>query len=361
MSTTTQTESSTEDNKYIYFTNEKQDGHVIVGTDDPSREIIMLHEVHNNSHSKNDTNVDTIKDTDIDTKKDTPLSEIYQLTQENQEISPIHQSESPTLPNPEIPIVSEFVSPIVSEFVSPSVTQSISPIVPPTSSTILSTAGLYSEFLSTSSSTFHVDPTGNVDIQGDLTVDGYSMFQNGSSVSGGLLVNDTLYTSTIQSTSPMLITTPLLQIYKLVEGSDCVLDVSGNSTFNGSIVAHHITDNGITQLKKVMVQESVYTPELHVGLLWIHSLGIMKQNPTYLTSVRGIITQQNLFSIMDKQTNEIITVLPRTITHIYIPSQVGSIYLCTSTITPIVLTYMKGVELQPGEYDMYVLDNFISV
>jgi len=361
MSTTTQTESSTEDNKYIYFTNEKQDGHVIVGTDDPSREIIMLHEVQNNSHSKKDVD-DTKKDVDDtkkdvndtkkdvdDTKKATPLSEIYQLTQDNQEISPVPQSVSP--------VQSEFASPSVTQ----SVTQSVSPIVPPTSPTILSTAGLYSEFLSTSSSTFHVDSTGNVDIQGDLTVDGYSMFQNGSSVSGGLLVNDTLYTSTIQSTSPMLITTPLLQIYKLVEGSDCVLDVSGNSTFNGSIVAHHITDNGITQLKKVIVQESVYTPELHVGLLWIHSLGIMKQNPTYLTSVRGIITEQNLFSIMDKQTNEMITVLPRTITHIYIPSQVGSIYLCTSTITPIVLTYMKGVELQPGEYDMYVLDNFISI
>jgi hypothetical protein len=358
MSTISKTVSTEDgDKKYIYFTNEKQDGQIMVGTDDPKQEIILLHEV----------------------KKDNPLEEVFQLTQHQStepsnnievtnQVTSTEVSHTQTTPiqeqNNTLDSINTQITPLPNPSESIVDQQNMSPITqtsPIVEMDTLATSGLYSTFLSNSSSTFHVDSTGNVDIQGDVWVEGYSTFQNGVAVSGGVLVQDTLYTSTIQSTTPMLITTPLLQIYKLIEGSEHVLDVSGNSTFNGSITATNITDNGTTQLQKVLIQESVYTPEIHVGLLWIHSLGIMKQNPTYITSIRGTITQNNLFSIVDKNTNEVISVLPRTITHIYIPFQSGSIYMCSSTITPIVLTYMKGIELQPGDYDMYLLDNFISI
>ena len=225
------------------------------------------------------------------------------------------------------------------------------------------TQHIYSEHISTISNTFQVDSSGNTDIQGELWVDGYSNFENGVSVLGGLLVHDTIHTSSIQSDVPIMLNTPLVQIYQMVNSTSIVLDVSGNSNFSGSITANHIKDMGKTELKELVVKETIQAQELHIGTVWIHPLGIMKQNASYMNiPLQGTINEKNqLVHIVNKKTEESISILPLPITHIYIPSFTGSIYTCSANITPFEVVYITGEKLVSGTYDIYVLDNYISI
>jgi hypothetical protein len=149
----------------------------------------------------------------------------------------------------------------------------------------------------------------------------------------------------------------------MVNGTSIVLDVSGNSNFSGSITANHIKDTGTTELKELVVKETIQAQELHIGLVWIHPLGIMKQNAMYMNiPLQGTINEKNqLVHIVNKKTDESISILPLTITHIYIPSSIGSIYTCSANITPFEVVCIKGNTLISGTYDIYVLDNYISI
>ena len=307
-----------------------------IGKDDPKREVIMLHEVRN--------------------EKKHPLEKIFELTEPSNAQSNI---ESKSL------IDSQQTN-------SSSVEQPSSPVEQPSSpidsnelhiQDRIITNHIYSNDITTISNTFSVDSAGNTDIQGELWVNGYSNFENGMSVSGGLLVHDTIHTSSIQSDVPITVNTPLIQIYQMMNSTSIVLDVSGNSNFSGSITANHIKDTGTTELKELVVKETIQAQELRIGLVWIHPLGIMKQNATYMNiPLQGTINEKNqLVHIVNKKTDESISILPLPITHIYIPSSTGSIYTCSANITPFELVCIKGDKLVSGTYDIYVLDNYISI